>query len=188
MATLTDASVGVDRERDACGIRFVAHVDGQPRRQIVEMALDGLRGVEHRGAVAADATSGDGAGLLTQIPRPFLADVATELGGTNVDPEALGLGFLFLQAGDRPEDEQARAAAQQAVEDALASAQAPLLGWRDVPIGRSAVGEVATAAMPHLTQVLFLRPAGTDDEAAERVAPKSDMERLAAAETRAAAD
>ncbi len=170
MAMLPHASVGVDRERDACGIGFVAHVDGAPRRQIVTMALDGLKGVEHRGAVAADATSGDGAGLLTQIPRPFFADVAAELAGTDVDPDQLGVGFLFLQAGDRREDEDARATARQAVEDALASEQATRLGWRDVPVDTSAIGEVARASMPHLTQVLFQRPPGCDDEAAERLA------------------
>ncbi|MFT6943206.1 MAG: glutamate synthase (NADPH/NADH) large chain, partial [Nitriliruptoraceae bacterium] len=117
-------------EKDACGIGFVAHVDGRPRRQIVTMALAGLAGVKHRGAVAADGQSGDGAGILTQIPRDLLFARAIELGHSSVKPENLGLAFLFLD----PNDADERTRVRQAVQDACDAEGIQLLGWREVPI------------------------------------------------------
>ena len=106
----------LDAERDACGIGFVAHVDGVPRRSIVAMALQGLAGVKHRGAVAADARSGDGAGILTQIPRDLAAVWGRELSGRGVDPARTGLAMLFLESGTSAAGEAARRAAQQGFE------------------------------------------------------------------------
>ena len=161
-------------ERDACGIGFVAHVDGVARRAIVDLALDGLRGVRHRGAVAADARSGDGAGLLSQLPRELVAAWAADLGAADVDAADLGLAFLFLQPGERPEDATARATAREAFEQACDAEGAPFVGWRTVPTRPEAIGEMATARQPALEQALFARPTsdGTvvDDREAERVA------------------
>ncbi|MFP4636791.1 MAG: hypothetical protein ACLFRD_13095, partial [Nitriliruptoraceae bacterium] len=139
-------------ERDACGIGFVAHTDGRPRRSVVKMALDGLAGVKHRGAIAADAKTGDGAGLLSQIPRELVADWAAELGAEDVDPAALGVAFLFLTPGDRPEDEAARTTSQQALVAACEQEGVHLLGFREVPTDPDAIGELARAAQPALVQ------------------------------------
>ncbi|MFA9429403.1 glutamate synthase-related protein [Egicoccus sp. AB-alg2] len=161
-------------ERDACGIGFVAHVDGRPRRSIVALALQGLCGVKHRGAVAADGLSGDGAGVLTQIPRELAADWAAELGADDVDAADLGLAFLFLTPGDDAAAEQDRAGARDAFEKACASEGVRFLGWRDVPNDPSLIGEMAAAVQPALVQALFVRPASgqarLDDREAERVA------------------
>ena len=157
-------------ERDACGIGFVTHVDGQPRRSTVTMALEGLAGVKHRGAVAADAKSGDGAGILTQIPRELAASWAAELGEADVDPDRIGILTLFLQPGDAPEDEAARQAVRDAVTAACASQGVPLIGFRDVPTNPDAIGEMALAVQPALLQAIMVRPEGADDIEAERAA------------------
>jgi glutamate synthase domain-containing protein 2/glutamate synthase domain-containing protein 1/glutamate synthase domain-containing protein 3 len=161
-------------ERDACGIGFVAHVDGVPRRQIVAYALQGLCGVEHRGAVAADAKSGDGAGLLTQIPRELFADFAAELGADDVAADDLGVAFLFLEPGDGEDAVASRDAARQAVAEACEAEGVRLLGFRDVPTDADAIGEIAAAVQPALVQALFARPEQdgerADDRTAERIA------------------
>ncbi|HEX2027262.1 MAG TPA: glutamate synthase-related protein [Nitriliruptorales bacterium] len=158
-------------ERDACGIGFVAHVDGVPRRQVVDMALEGLCGVTHRGAVAADAKSGDGAGVTAQIPRAFFADEAQRLGmGGPIDHDRLGVAFLFLDNHPGAAGDAARATARQAVTEACAAEQLTFLGWRDVPVERSAIGQIAAASMPCLLQALFLRPPGVAERDVERAA------------------
>ncbi len=157
-------------ERDACGIGFVAHVDGRPRRSIVEMALGGLCGVKHRGAVAADARSGDGAGVLTQIPRQLAAEWAASLSGAPVEPARTGLAMLFLQAGDDDAARAAREQAQEAFADACAEEGVELCGFREVPTVPEAIGEMALAAQPALVQPVMLRPEHADDRAAERLA------------------
>jgi glutamate synthase domain-containing protein 2/glutamate synthase domain-containing protein 1/glutamate synthase domain-containing protein 3 len=165
-------------EQDACGIGFVAHVDGQPRRSIVEMALQGLCGVEHRGAVAADAKSGDGAGVLTQIPRELVASWVDEGGAAataDVDADDLGVAFLFLRPGADPDAVQDRDVARRAVEDACKAESVAFLGWREVPNVPDAIGEIARDVQPALLQAFFARPTDAegrrlDDDAAERLA------------------
>jgi glutamate synthase domain-containing protein 2/glutamate synthase domain-containing protein 1/glutamate synthase domain-containing protein 3 len=162
---------GLGGERDACGIGFVTHVDGRPRRSTVSMALDGLAGVTHRGAVASDGKTGDGAGLLTQIPRELATAWVAELGTDGVDPERLGVAFLFLAQGDDDEAEQQRTVAREAVEAACAKEGARFLGWRQVPSDPEAIGDLAAATQPALLQAWFSRPDGIDDDVdAERVA------------------
>jgi glutamate synthase domain-containing protein 2/glutamate synthase domain-containing protein 1/glutamate synthase domain-containing protein 3 len=155
-------------ERDACGIGFVAHVDGVPRRSIVTMALAGLCGVKHRGAVAADAKSGDGAGLLTQIPRQLVASWAADAGVADVDPERLGLAFLFLAPGDDTAARAERDGVRRAVAAACEAEQVRFVAWRDVPVDRDAIGAMAQAVQPALVQAVLERPAGLDDREAER--------------------
>ncbi|MBW3562002.1 MAG: glutamate synthase subunit alpha, partial [Actinobacteria bacterium] len=157
-------------EHDACGIGFVAHVDGRPRRDIVEKGLEGLCGVAHRGAVAADAKSGDGAGLLTQIPRSFLADEADRIGVRDVDPDRLGVAFLFLDNSSGTAGDEARAAARQHVVEACRAEGLEFLAWRPVPIDTDAIGQIAVRSMPLLVQALFHHPADWDDEQTDRAA------------------
>ncbi len=157
-------------EHDACGIGFVAHVDGRPRREIVDKGLEGLRGVAHRGAVAADAKSGDGAGLMTQIPRDFFAAEADRLGVRDPQPDRLGVAFLFLDNTSGSEGDDARAAARHAVVEACRAEGLEFLAWRPVPSDEDAIGQIAIASMPLLVQALFSHPAGWDDEEAERAA------------------
>ncbi|MEX2328646.1 MAG: glutamate synthase-related protein [Nitriliruptoraceae bacterium] len=158
-----------DAERDACGIGFVAHVDGVARRSIVQMALDGLCGVRHRGAVAADGASGDGAGVLTQIPRTLVARWASEF-GSSVDPGDLGIAFLFLAPGDDVAAVAERDAVRAVFAQACAEHDVTLVGWRDVPTDDDVIGPIARESRPALVQAIMQRPSGSDDVAAERVA------------------
>jgi glutamate synthase domain-containing protein 2/glutamate synthase domain-containing protein 1/glutamate synthase domain-containing protein 3 len=157
-------------EKDACGIGFVTHVDGQARRGIVEMALAGLCGVKHRGAVAADAASGDGAGLLTQIPRELVGAWAAEAGAGDLDTTDLGLAFLFLEPGSSGTAEASRAAARRAVEEACAHEDVRFIAWREVPTDPAAIGGIAQAVQPALVQAILARPPGTTDREGERLA------------------
>ncbi|WP_333691735.1 glutamate synthase large subunit [Chloroflexus sp.] len=150
-------------ERDACGIGFVARVNGREGHDILELALTALSRLEHRGAVADDARTGDGAGVLTQLPRRLLRRELAAAGITVADTD-LALGMLFL-----PADPTQCAAACALIEQALARYQLPLLRWREVPINPDALGDRARSAMPTIRQVIVGRPQGLDDRAFERV-------------------
>src|SRR5688500_3166194 len=84
-----------DRELDACGIGFVADVTGRPSRDVVETAIRSLCRVQHRGAVAADALTGDGAGVLLPLPELFLAREAGAVGLLGFDPARMGIAMVF---------------------------------------------------------------------------------------------
>ena len=150
-------------ERDACGIGLVANAGGTASRQIIDDALDGLAGVMHRGAVAADGRSGDGAGVLIPLPTRFLASAAAV-----ADHTRLGAAMCFLDGRDDQRGESSRETVRTAVEDALARFGLTFVAWREVPTDDAALGDIARAARPHIEQAIFTRDAGTDDEAAER--------------------
>ncbi|HEX6310462.1 MAG TPA: hypothetical protein VF152_02415, partial [Acidimicrobiia bacterium] len=98
-------------EISACGIGFVADAAGVGGREMVELALTGLAGVRHRQAIAADGLSGDGAGILAPIPRPFFARIGREALGRDLDPARIGVVSAFLDL----HDDAAVATAQAAV-------------------------------------------------------------------------
>ena len=133
------------RERDSCGIGFVADVRGRASRDVLDAALESLRRMQHRGAVAADRRTGDGAGVLLPIP-PAL-----------VPGPWCGLATVFFR------DEAARSALEQACE----SEELELGGWRRVPVRADALGAEARAAMPDIEQLVLVRPFGVDGEEAE---------------------
>ncbi len=151
-------------EHDACGIGFVADLSGKPSRAVVASALEGLAGVKHRGAVAADEKSGDGAGVLLPLPGSFFAPFADR----PVQPERLGIAMCFLEGGDDADGDRNRAAARTAVEQALATSGLQSVGWRDVPVGVGALGELARHGMPFIAQALFTHDGTLDDDTAER--------------------
>ncbi len=157
-------------ERDACGIGFVATVDGAASHDVVRLALDGLCGVRHRGAVASDGASGDGAGLLAQLPQNLARAWVRAAGGEVADGIDVGAAFLFLDGRGDDAGVAARAAAHGAVAAACAAEGVALLAWREVPHRPEAIGPEARAVMPALIQALFARPGGLDDLAAERLA------------------
>jgi glutamate synthase (ferredoxin) len=149
-------------EHDACGIGFVARISGQPGHEILSMALEALGNLEHRGAVADDAKTGDGAGVLTQIPRELMLRELRRQ-GIATQPADLAVGMFFL-----PQAEGAAAASCTIVAQALAERNLTLLAWRDVPVDPEALGQRARAAMPLIRQALIARPAGLDEVAFER--------------------
>jgi glutamate synthase (NADPH/NADH) large chain len=142
------------REKDACGLAMVATLRGTAGHDIVTQALEALRHLEHRGAVGSDAGTGDGAGIVTQIPDAFLrAVVPFEL--PSMGRYAVGMAFLPLDDAER-ERQKARIA------ELAAQEQLVVLGWREVPTDPSHLGHLARAAMPAFEQ-LFLRSERTDE-------------------------
>ncbi|WP_026370661.1 glutamate synthase large subunit [Kallotenue papyrolyticum] len=139
-------------EHDACGIGFVTRLDARPSHEIVELALEALCHLEHRGALDADGKSGDGAGILTQIPYDFFAHY---LKRARLDPPApgdLAVAMCFLPFHHLSE-------ARALIEEHLAAAGIPLLAWRAVPTNDGTLGAQAMLLKPVIMQALLARPA-----------------------------
>src|SRR3954467_11048906 len=143
-------------EHDACGVAMVARLDNRKRHDVVERALEALENLEHRGAEGADVRTGDGAGILVQLPDAFFRGVVDfEL------PEIgrYGVGMLFL-----PHDPTHREQIEALVERNVRAEGQRVLGWRDVPIDEAHVGDSANACRPHIRQVFVeAGPAHWDD-------------------------
>ena len=143
---LYDASA----EHDACGFAFVATLRGTPGRDIVDAGLTALLNLDHRGAVGAEEDSGDGAGILTQIPDAFLRDV--------VDADLPPVGYYAIGMAFLPQDEAERAAVVAAVEAVAAEEKLDVLAWRDVVVTADLVGPTARASMPVFRQLVVADP------------------------------
>ncbi|MBW6455034.1 MAG: glutamate synthase large subunit [Trueperaceae bacterium] len=150
-------------ERDACGVGFIAALEGGPRRGVLDHALAALRNLAHRGAVSADGRTGDGAGILTQIPHALFRRELAAQGVALGDDRDLGVGTFFV-ANDAPVDE-----IYGVIDDEIAASALTELAWRDPPIDDGALGEQARARRPIMRQVLVARPAGLDDLGYERL-------------------
>jgi glutamate synthase (NADPH/NADH) large chain len=137
-------------EKDACGLAMVATLRGTPGHDIVDTALNALRNLEHRGAVGSDAGTGDGAGILTQLPDKFLRSVSpTELPAKG--KYAAGLVFL-------PLDDAERLAIEAKFATLATEENLQVLGWRDVPVRPEELGDLAREAMPVIRQVFVSSP------------------------------
>ncbi|WP_116997946.1 glutamate synthase large subunit [Desertimonas flava] len=140
-------------EHDACGVSFVAHIKGIASHELVRTGLDALTNLEHRGATGAEADTGDGAGILVQIPDRFFRSVLADDGVTLPPPGqyAVGIGFL-------PADPVASEKAQAAIEAIVADEGLTVVAWRDVPIEPSCLGQSARAVMPSFRQLFVADP------------------------------
>ncbi|MGO4385479.1 glutamate synthase large subunit [Specibacter sp. RAF43] len=134
-----------EQEKDACGLAIVATLRGTPGHDIVQSALVALRNLEHRGAVGADEGTGDGAGILTQIPDEFFRAV-TAFGLPAAGEYAVGTAFLPVEAKEL-------AATRAGVEALAGSEGLTVLGWREVPVVAGLVGAMARSCMPHFSQL-----------------------------------
>ena len=132
-------------EHDACGVAMVATLRGTPGHDIVVNALTALTNLDHRGATGADPLVGDGAGILTQVPDAFLRAVT---GFTLPAAGSYAVGSAFL-----PADPETRARTVAAVEDLAAEEGLDVIGWREVPVTPSLVGQAARDCMPHFAQL-----------------------------------
>jgi glutamate synthase domain-containing protein 2/glutamate synthase domain-containing protein 1/glutamate synthase domain-containing protein 3 len=141
-------------EHDACGVGFVAHVKGRRSRAIVRDALTLLVNLEHRGASGSDPDTGDGAGILVQMPDRFLRAVT---GLPLPEAGAYGAGLVFL-----PHEPDARALLRDLIERIAAEEGHAVLGWRDVPTNLAAIGRNAAAVAPAFAQVFIGRSAALD--------------------------
>ena len=162
-ATPAAASLDATREHDSCGVGFIASASGVRSHEVVAMAVEAAARVAHRGAASTDL-SGDGAGLLTQIPHRLFHRDSYRL-GLHLQPGLpFGVGAFFL-----PPSAEALAASLKLIESVLAEDGIPVLGWRDVPVNPAALGPTAQASCPVIRQVLVGRPVlTTDEEAWER--------------------
>ncbi|HEY6266619.1 MAG TPA: glutamate synthase large subunit [Candidatus Acidoferrum sp.] len=135
-------------DHDACGTGFIARLGGGPSYDIIQFALTALERLTHRGGVDADGASGDGAGLLTSLPKPFFRARAQEL---SIDlPEQFAVGFAFFPASEALE-------ARAAIETAADSERLRVLGWRRVPVNTDSLGRRALETMPEIWQ-FFVEP------------------------------
>jgi glutamate synthase (NADPH/NADH) large chain len=134
-------------EHDACGVGFVANIKGARSHQIVRSALDLLINLEHRGACGSDPDTGDGAGILIQMPDRFFRKTLS----FDLPPAgAYGAGLVFL-----PHDADARAACKSIVERIVNEEGQALLGWREVPVNLSKAGKSAASVAPVFEQVFM---------------------------------
>ncbi|MDO8952874.1 MAG: glutamate synthase large subunit, partial [Draconibacterium sp.] len=147
-----------ENEHDNCGIGFVAHIKGKPSHDIVLRGLDVLLNMDHRGATGADKTSGDGAGLLMQIPHEFITDVLKLDVG---EKGTYGTGIIFL-----PKDEKEAATCIDVINKYVREEGLTLVGYRDVPVDSSVPGEIAKTTEPTVKQI-FIR-ANLEKDALER--------------------
>lgn len=138
-------------EKDACGLAMVATLRGVAGHDIIALALQALRNLEHRGAIGSDAGTGDGAGILTQMPHDFLREV-TDFDLPDAGEYAAGLAFLPLQASERRSQ-------KAGVEKIARDEGLEVLGWRVVPTANEHLGKLADEARPAFEQ-LFVASAG----------------------------
>ncbi len=140
------------QEKDSCGIGFVANIKGQKSHSIVQQGLQILENLTHRGAQGCDPCTGDGAGILLQVPHAFLKRAAGDVGVTLPNAGEYGVGMVFL-----PPQADARQQCEKLFAKVIAEEGARLLGWRDVPVKSDAIGEVARRTEPFMRQVFIAR-------------------------------
>ena len=149
-------------EHDACGVALVAKLWGEATHAVVEKGLEALANLEHRGAAGADPDTGDGAGILLQIPDAFFRGVAF---GVELPPAGrYGVGVCFL-----PTDAEQRAAIEHLIEATVSNEGQRVIWWRDVPVDDRCCGDTARASQPQIRQVLI--------EASDDIADQAQFER-----------
>ena len=150
-------------ERDACGVGFIADQYGRASHRILQHALEALVNLSHRGAVSADGLTGDGAGVLTQLPQAFFRRELARAGLATDGDRQLGVGVFFV-ANDAPGERM-----YGLIEETIAASALELLMWREIPTNDEALGELALSRRPILRQVIVANPAGVTGDAFERL-------------------
>ncbi len=151
-------------EHDACGMGLVASIKGEKSHDIIRKGLEVLINLTHRGAAGCDPETGDGAGILIQIPHVFFARECGELGIQLPEPGAYGVAMVFL-----PVDKHSRLQCEGVFERIAAEEGLKVLGWRDTPVNGDAIGREARASQPYIEQFFVGRPDGLDEEIFERL-------------------
>ncbi|OLB05287.1 MAG: glutamate synthase subunit alpha [Candidatus Rokubacteria bacterium 13_2_20CM_69_15_1] len=149
------------QEHDACGVGFVVNIKGKKSHTIVRQALAVLINLLHRGACGCEPNTGDGAGILLQMPDKFLRRECDRLGIPLPPPKAYGCGLMFL-----PRDPEQRDKVRALLHSIVEEEGQRLCGWRDVPTDDHLLGSTALSVKPHITQVFIGRGAGVRDHAA----------------------
>jgi glutamate synthase domain-containing protein 2/glutamate synthase domain-containing protein 1/glutamate synthase domain-containing protein 3 len=150
-------------EHDACGIGFVASIKGQKSHDIIAKGIQVLINLTHRGACGCDPETGDGAGILIQIPHKFFARECASLGFTLPAEGEYGVGMTFL-----PVEPHQRLSCEGILERIVREEGLTVLGWRDTPVDGDAIGRVARASQPYIQQVFIGCTERCDPDSLER--------------------
>ena len=153
-----------EQEHDACGVGFIAKLTGERSYDVLNRAIAALKALAHRGAIDADAVTGDGAGILTQLPVELFKDYLAEKKKPLFKDADLGVGMIFLPKGD----DYAQSHAKKIVEAAVKAEGLAWLGWRDVPTDSSCLGRKALETQPLIVQALVARKDEITDDEFER--------------------
>ncbi|PKH09601.1 glutamate synthase large subunit [Moritella sp. Urea-trap-13] len=148
-------------EKDNCGFGLIAHQEGEASHKLVRVAISSLDRMQHRGGIAADGKTGDGCGLLMQKPDSFFRAIAIENDWNLRSNYAVGMIFLN-------QDTDKSAAAQQIIKEELERETLNVVGWREVPLDTSVLGEIAMSSLPQIQQVFINAPAGWAPKDIER--------------------
>ncbi|HKO19780.1 MAG TPA: hypothetical protein VJU82_12925, partial [Acidobacteriaceae bacterium] len=151
-------------EHDACGMGLVASIRGEKSHDIIRKGLEVLINLTHRGAAGCDPETGDGAGILIQIPHEFFGQECGKLGMELGKPGSYAVAMCFL-----PVDKHARLQCEGIVERIAQEEGLTVLGWRDTPVNGDAIGREARASQPYIEQFFVSAPAGMDEDAFERL-------------------
>ncbi len=167
-------------ERDNCGMGFVASMRGEKSHRVIEMGIEVLIRLTHRGASGCDPETGDGAGILIQIPHEFFAGECRTIGFTLPAPGAYAVGMVFLPVGKHQ-----RLQCEGIFERIVREEGLTVLGWRDLPCDSAAIGREARSTQPYIQQIFLGRPEDWDEDHFERklyVTRKRIEHEIAAAE------
>ncbi len=149
--------------RDNCGFGLIAHQSGEASHRLLQTAIESLTCMTHRGGIAADGKTGDGCGLLMQMPDSFMRTLAAEHFDHQLGAN-FGVGQIFLSR-----DADKAQASRQAVEKVLSDLDLPVVGWRQVPTDDSTCGEIALATLPTIEQVFIDAPGLSEAELSTRL-------------------
>jgi glutamate synthase (NADPH/NADH) large chain len=149
--------------RDNCGFGLIAHRSGEASHRLLQTAIESLTCMTHRGGIAADGKTGDGCGLMMQMPVPFMRTLAKENFGRELS-DHFGVGQIFLST-----DATKAQVSREAVERVLSDLELEVVGWRPVPTDKSICGEIALATLPSIEQVFIDAPGLSDAELTTRL-------------------
>ncbi len=149
--------------RDNCGFGLIAHTSGDASHRLLQTAIESLTCMTHRGGIAADGKTGDGCGLLMQMPASFMRTLGKECFGADLN-DSFAVGQMFLS-----KDSARASAARTATETALTDQGLIVLGWREVPTDDSVCGEIALETLPQIEQVFIDAPGLTETELSTRL-------------------
>jgi glutamate synthase (ferredoxin) len=150
-------------EHDACGIGFIASIKGNRTHEIVRKGIEILVNLTHRGACGCDPETGDGAGVLIQVPHKFFARECRHLNIELPEPGQYGVGMIFL-----PVERHDRLRCEGILERIAREEGLAVLGWRDTPVDGSVIGRVARVSQPYIQQIFIAGAPGMDEAALER--------------------
>jgi len=140
-------------EHDSCGTGFITNINGHKSHQIVSDALTMLENMEHRGACGCDPDSGDGAGILIQLPHEFFMEECSDLEISLPEPGEYGVGMIFF-----PKESALKKACKNVIDNAVEKLGLHTLGYRKISINSSVIGETARKAEPNMEQIFIQRP------------------------------